>query len=547
MKRGPVISLAATTLPALLTTVSSEALASETAYGPGALPVPAPGRDKPASQPSVSPLVSLGDKCTELDVRPVDAAAPVGCVFGLTTLGVKFSLEKSSGPTKIAIDGFASRGSRGSLDMDRILQPRNIGLAEETTLFGVQSKAEFLDGAIAVENTMIWSRNWSSPQHEPSLLVPARLDTRSGYAQSHRISVKPIDRKKLSWSITLDYASASAEFLPRDVRNPYQIAAFAGSRTAIASKLKRGDVRFSAKTAGQTFPFGRAGTDSVGLGFKGIELTYKRRTSETAPFAVFAAIPVTQSLRRQFDIDANLYELAPAIAVDESFPAIMLPKMFRASFERGYIRQGANPLAGGLADAASAFHESSRHALDLMGMWETPLGDTLINYRRENRMGVTGTARDQRDTMLMATHSFRTGKFRVSLDATVMRSRTTSKSTSTSNSAFFGGSVRYELPGKLNFDMKIGRDYSTYDLDGGFLSNRDTSLRIEAGLDLSEAVRKVIGPGTKLRVDYRQRASRNSFAYGSEIGDFPGLLKGGTDFVRRSAFLVTFSMKLPRL
>lgn len=451
----------------------------------------------------------------------------MGCAFGRSALGIRYKLAREAGDLKIAAEGFAGRGSQGALDMDRLILGRS-NLAEETTLATARAKVELFSGRVAMETQLAWNREWDAEQ-DPNNFLSSRFDDRTGSASTYKFKVVPIAAQGVRWSVSLEQSRASKEFQPQHVRDTRFFGGIAGSNRLLSTRIDVGRNRLKASVSERSFLFGESDTAKIGISRIGIGLTYDARSTLVAPTEDFPELPLHISERERITVDLNLYEFKPLTAVSDNFLATLLPKVAALSIERGRSE------TAGIAETIST---KNRRSLDFFGMWETALGDTMINYRRDRERRPGSPSQQERDSMIMLTHSVGNGRLRVSGDAMILSTRSESGAGSFNRTVFFGGSLKYNLPEKVDFEMRIGRDETAFDLGQGLVTSRDSSTRIEAKLDLTQAIRSVLGPSSHLSVEYRQRASASRF----ELEILEGVFD--TDFAsrKRKALLVNFGM-----
>lgn len=484
---------------------------------------------EPADLPKpqqLEPLIIRDDACSIALPITEPGPGPLGCAFGNTAVGMNYSFRQEAEGHKIVIRALAARQSDGALSLDRLMFDQNPGMAEESSLTGFVADIDLFDGRIQLDSTWAWSNRWLSQQAASTLFLD-RMQRGRGTAQSHKITVVPIDRSGLRWSLTADYARADDDYFTGRLSSKLQISAFAGSRFGIASSLSVDKWRLKASVARQNSLFARTETRKLKVSRGGISVNIADQFSETSPTVDYPYLPLAQSAKKSVGLEFDLNTILPTLAIDSSFPAILIPKYSTITFEE----RSTSLIEIGL--------EYRRRSFDIMGMWDSELGDTFVNYRVDRKRPLVGASRPSDDAMLYVSHSVRRGNWRFGLDTTTTSSRSGAEF---SDSMSLGGSVRYSRSKGPDFQLRVGRDNSAYDLGPGAISSRDTGLQISAMLDMTQWLRnRFERDDMHLTFEYRHRMRENQFDF--EL--LEGLIESERDRLARHGFLMSFGMKLP--
>ncbi|WP_284125832.1 hypothetical protein [Parerythrobacter aestuarii] len=461
-------------------------------------------------------------------------ASALGCAFEDTTLGFKLAdtIELAGGG--IGIEASFARGTSGAFALDHIMRGYRAGMNAEATLAAIGLDAKLLDGRLEWESRISWSREWEVPVAD-SPIRPLRLSEDTGAASEHRIKATLIDSPGVTWSVEGKYSTADAGYRPFYVSLPDRLFATEGETTRLDTRLAIDgwNLRAGFSTIDNTFLSSRRNALSVSKG--GITARWTERRGQSSWTGHDQSGRWTETASRTYGLDVSTFELAPMLAMaDEGF-ASLLPKTLTLELETKTIDRfdGGN---------ASGYRSKGVSAL---GLWTTPIGDTIISFRNDRAKGSDrfGRSTDGSETFLLVSHTLYLGDWSVDLDYISNReaSRSLRALRDGSNVGSFGVGARYARKGMPTIDLRIGRDTMDISSAEGALQLHDRSLRAEAEVNFTPWLqRKLDRTDMELRLSMRWDFDNSGY----ELALFDEIIDSEFEATQGRGALLTFVMQL---
>jgi hypothetical protein len=306
--------------------------------------------------------------------------------------------------------------------------------------------------------------------------------------------------------------------------------ALPGTRLVLASDVRADKFRLRGSLDRTRTSFGETKGQRVGVTFDGISLTLVDRASRTNADqrrSLLQNQTDSHGIYADFDLNSVRDELLPQSA---KLGALM-PVSFSINLQSARSRTEVPGLS----------QSYKRSSFEATAGWETPLGDTDVDYMSQRRIGLTGGVQGRTDQYLQLSHSVRWHDWQFGADAMLSTGSSVGARGSKDKTLSWGGSVSYFVADGPEFSLQVGQDKIASQLnDDSYLSTERYSS-ITGSLDLSRYLQRRFGrKDLHLRLDYRRALNVDN----SSLSTFGEAVQRLIDRYDRSGLLVSFSMNL---
>lgn len=517
-----------------LALVPGAALASEEEV---VLPLGSSAPNSKAESLELLPVVRSDGACRIGSSAERGIGDPIGCAFDDTTLGLTVASSLQGETSAVALKSAFARRSDAGFTLDRQFNDYMPGTSGETMLATAGLEVDLLDGQVKLASELGWSQSWRTPIAN-STLQPIRVDQRSGTAQAHKLDIALVDEPKRKWSVEANYRNSAGEYRPVSMGLPMQLFGSSGAELGVATRGKLADWTVSGSWRSSRNDYFASERWKASVGYSGISLQIKRDRSETQNTAsdLFVISP-SSSARTQVSVDVIPMSILPQLALAQDGWGAFVPLTFSAGL--GW-RERQRYSSGELLSFAGS-------SLSLMGVWSSPIGDTLVTFDRESQKAGAGnfSTQSQADQTVLVDHSFSTGNWTLGGNMMLTRSRSDAAeglATRDSNDMlFFGVSASYREKNGTEFAVSIGRDAMTFDNDGGSLRFTDRTTRLEAWIDLSKMLHSRLDRDD---IHLRLEARVDLGGSGYEFRFLDEIIDSEFETLASQGVLLTFGMKL---
>jgi hypothetical protein len=471
-----------------------------------------------------SSRLGCGERTTMLT-----AASGTQCAFDNATRGARFSARHELGSASLEAYGAVGSSTIGAFAPEQLLLAPQHRTSEATNFFMLGLKGNALDGRLKV------SAEFASTERVVDMLkaedwATADITSRRDSSASVSLDTTLADRPGLKWSLTGEYRSAIDGYSTGRSRQIFSQVAVAGSRLALSSRARIGQLGVSAGVEQNRTPFGQSASKRFGIDFWGLALGLRSRTFRANPWEASTLLE-SQTSSQVANIDVDTTQLASSLLPDLTSLPFIVPTNISVSHRSAETH---NRFDTGL-------QRYRRSSLGIDGGWETPIGETDLSYWRDRRTALTDAVSDQSSETAQISHMVRRGHWRFGLDASVARMSGGSSGGYSDSSLSFGQSVAYSAPGGPEFRLHLGQDRSAMRQDDDSFVMDDSYSSITASLDLSRYLQQRFErPDLRLTLDYRKAVDRSE----SEMSLYEETIDRWVDDDRREGVLVSFGMKL---
>ena len=451
------------------------------------------------------------------------------CAFDNATRGARFSALHDLGSASLEAYGAVGSSMIGAFTPEQLLLAPEHRSSETTNFFMLGLKGNALDGRLKV------SAEFASTERVVDMLkaqdwTAADLTSRRDHSASVRLDATLADRPGLKWSLTGEYRSASDGYSVGRSNELFPHVAIPGSRLALSSRARVGQLGLSAGVEQTRTPFGQSASKRMGVDFWGLSLALRARTFRANPWEASTLLK-SETSSQVANIDIDIPQLASSLLPDVASLPFIVPTTVSVSHRSA---ETENRFESGV-------QRYRRSSFGIDGGWETPIGETSLGYWRDRRTGLTDGVADQSSETIQVSHLVRRGHWRFGLDASVSRMGGDSGSGYSDRSLSFGQSVAYSAPGGPELRLHLGQDRSAMRQNDDSYVLADSYSSITASLDLSRYLQQRFErPDLRLTVDYRKAVDRSE----SEMSLYEDVIDRWSDNDRREGFLVSFGMKL---
>ncbi|MEO5578328.1 MAG: hypothetical protein ABIR25_04670 [Sphingomicrobium sp.] len=412
--------------------------------------------------------------------------------------------------------------SANTLTADRLLASDTRRLGNDHRVMIAGMTARLLDDRLTLTTQMGLS--------DFSDRSSGRVEQRAGSAHMVRLEAKLADNERLRWSVAGEMSDVSDDFFIGQAFADGASLALPGRRLALSSTLNWQRARFTAAIDDYQSRFGTFASGRVGVSRNGLTLSVRTMHGEFG-----AGEGSSQYLSRtdsnSATLEFDLATMAPALAMDESLPAALLPRYAMIALRRGSSESR-------FAGSAERFE---RQGIELNATWETPIGETTLGYWRDRRVGATADLGRRDEQMVQMAHMVRLGGWRFGVDATVAANRSTRGSGLDDRNVAFGGSIAYQSRNGPRLMVQLSQDRGRMESDDlSFLTAR-RGQQASASLDLTNYLRQRFErDDLRLKIDYRKQLDRSTTA----VSAYQQLVDRWSDGFSGEGLLVSFGMKL---
>lgn len=451
------------------------------------------------------------------------------CAFDTASRGARMSATENFDRGTIEVYATYAKTTTGAHTPDQLLTARQHRRNDSSEFFLVGLKGSAFDNRLKFTGEFartkrlvehLLARHWNL----------AGDDADSGASTAIRVDAMLADRPGLNWSLTAEYRSVNDDYSVGRSPDLFRYYGSPGTRMALSSAVRVGDVRLNARVEQTATPFGALSSRKAGIDLDGVSLRLISRKSRARPIlGSTLQSSRTSSESAYLDLDPNL--LAASLLPELPELPFVIPTSISLSYRRGETKN----------DFGTSEERFRRTSFGLDGMWESPIGETSLSFWRDRREGVTAGTGSRLSETFQIDHGIRWGRWRFSADASLSRDSGDGPNAYGERSWSFGQSIAYSAPNGPEFRLQLGQDRGAMRmLDDSFIS-ADRYSRITASLDLSRYLQtRFERSDLKLTVDYRKTIDRTDgeFMLGEEIID------RWIDADRREGLLISFGMKL---
>lgn len=351
----------------------------------------------------------------------------------------------------------------------------------------------------------------------------------SGTSAKIRVEARLISAPRHSWSVTAEMRSVTDDYQVGRSGVLARYAAMPGTRLALSSKARVGELGITAGLEQLSTPYSRSSSRKAGLDVHGISLRLVSRDASLKPLEGSSLLgSATRTTSTYLDVDSNM--LAMSLLPDLDQLPFLVPSMVSLSLRTGETENRF----------ATSTDRYGRSSLGIDGTWETPIGETLLSYWRDGRIGLTSGTQSRSTEMMQVSHFVSRGNWRFGVDASLLRGSGEGSSGYDEQSWSFGQSIAYSAPAGPELRLALGQDRGRMRLRDDSLAMFDNYSSVTASLDLSRYLQKRFErPDLRLTVDYRKAVERTD-----ETSLYGELVERWVDGDRREGLLLSFGMKL---
>ncbi len=451
------------------------------------------------------------------------------CAFDTATRGASMTARHDLGSGSVEAYATMARTTTGAFTPDRLLAAPEQRATEATDFVMLGVKAAALD------NRLKLTAEFARTEHVVDALIErdwALADRTSDGGTSALLKLEAVlaDRPGLKWTLAGEYRTVSDHYAAGAAPELVRYFAMPGTRLALSSRGRIGDLALSAGIERIDSPFGVSASRKATADFQGLSLTLRSRASSSRPIEGISLLDSTTRRREAY------LDLDPRALAGWLFPALVdLPALVPASVGIS-IRSGETENRDG-----ESVRRYGRASFGVDGSWETPIGETSVSFWRDRRIGQTDGARSSASDSLQLAHSVRHGHWRFGLDATLTRSRGDGANGFAERGLSFGQSVAYSAPNGPELRLQLGQDRGTMRMADDSFASSDRASSITASLDLSRYLQaRFERPDLRLTLDYRKALERSDM----EMSLYDELVERWVDGYRREGLLVSFGMNL---
>lgn len=471
---------------------------------------------------AIEPILRTGSECGARQAVRAPLSGTLACPYAANSQGIAMApqFDLPDGRIRFTL-GFA-RGTDGALSLGRQLQRTNPARQREATLAILGTEANLFGGRLEFGSTIGWSRSWER-DIVPSPAFQNHLREEAGFSQRHTLKALILDRPDLRWRAEGTLARAGEDFRTDSIYWNSTPLMGQGNETSLSTRLTMGEFDLRASYADRGNFLSQGISRKLSLGYSGISLGYLQRSGRTIPNDMYP-VALSQSRSETTSLEIDLFSLAPMIAMGDSGWASLLPKQFTLSRTRRDVTRPGNALRP----------QTSRTGIGLFGMWDTPLGDTLVDFSQDRLADGFGNP-IERTSQLLVSQGFSINSWRISLDMLSMRTRAADHDDDAT--LYYGASLARKFASGAKVKLEFGRDSLSF---GGIESDfalRDKSHKVKFELDLSAPLqRKLENSSAFLTLAAQWRLNRSDY----QLRFLDELIDSGTDGFARQGVLATF-------
>lgn len=449
------------------------------------------------------------------------------CAFDSTTRGARITERHEFDGGEIIAYATVARSVSGYWTPEQLLTPEGHRESSDTNFFLVGFKGQAFDNRLKLTTELSWTDSVVARIRETDWRP--QDESLHGSSARVRMDLKLVDSPQASWSVSGEYRAVSDEYVAPRSQALMQAGAIPGSKLALATTGRIGTIRLSAALDQVGGPFGSSLTRRADIDVNGIFLRLSQRRSHLEDFNGMAFDSRTRSRGANLDLDLDqiAMSLLPALGERPHFMPSTLSLSYRESETESRSLATSN--------------RYRRASLGVDALWDTPLGETSLNYWQDRKTGLSEGALSSRSSSIQLGHSFRRGNWRFGADAALSRYESDGVGTSRERSFSFGQSIAYSTPGGPEFRLSMSQDRGQTQTGGDAYLSDDRYSTITASLDLSRYLQERFErPDLRLTLDYRKAAERS----GGEMFLEDELIDRWVEGDHREGFLISFGLKL---
>lgn len=451
------------------------------------------------------------------------------CAFDSATRGARFSARHDLGAASLEAYGAFATSTVGAFTPEQLLLAPRLRAHETANFFMLGVKGNALEGRLKVSAEFVSTQRVVDMLQARDWAVSNDTSTTDSSA-SIRMDATLADRPGFKWSLTGEYRSASDGYSIGRSLALFPHVAIPGSRLALSSKARIGQLGLSAGVEQTRTAFGQSATRKIGADWAGLSLGLRSRITRADPWES-STLLASETRSETANLDVDTAQLAALLLPDLANLPFLVPTNLNLSYRSAETG----------SEYQSGLQHYGRTSFGVDGSWETPIGETQFSYWRDRRTGLTEGVADRLSETMQISHAVRRGHWRFGLDASMSRTSGDSDSAYSDRSLSFGQSIAYSAPDGPEFRLHLGQDRSAMRQDGDGFAMDDSYSSITASLDLSRYLQQRFErPDLRLTLDYRKAVDRSE----SEMSLYDELIERWTDSDRREGFLVSFGMKL---
>ena len=504
----------------------------------GTLSVGGSGSARAADAPLIPVERQVGPATVELidsnrlGCAPAFAAAEssgnVQCAFDTATRGARITARQDWDKGSIEAYATMAHATAGAITPDRLLAAPRDRFTESTDFMLVGLKGSAFDGRIKFTSEFASTKRVVDDLIRRDWTLADGVD--SGTSALVRAEAKLVDKPRLKWSMTAEMRSTSDDYAVGRFDALSRYAAMPGTRLAISTKARVGEISLSAGLEQLRTPYGESASRKAGVELHGVSLRVASRDSSARPFEGSSLLDSsTHTASAYVDLDTNM--LASSLLPNMGDLPFLVPSMVNLSYR-------SSETENRLTTVDERFARSS---LGIDGTWETPIGETVLSYWRDNRIGLSSGSQSRSSETMQLSHYVRRGNWRFGLDAALTRGNGDGSRGYGERSWSFGQSVAYVRPNGPEFRLSLGQDRDQLRMTDASYASSDSYSQITASLDLSRYLQKRFErPDLRLTLDYRKALARSD----TEMSLFDEMVERWVEGDRREGLLMSFGMKL---
>ena len=451
------------------------------------------------------------------------------CAFDVATKGARVTALQDFKSGTFEAYATIARTSTGAFTPDQLLLAPERRSNQSTEFFLAGFKGSAFDQRLKVTAEFARSEQVVDYLRDQD---PAQADwtEQSGSSALVRIEAILARQPGFKWTLNGEYRTASKAFSVGTSNELRRHFAMPGTRFALTSKARLGELGLSAGLDQQRTPFDSSSTRKAAFDFAGIGLTLRSRASEVNPVDGSSLLDSsTRSESVYLDLDSHL--IADRFLPNVGRLPLFVPAMINVSLRSSETHNRYE----------SGDHRYRRSSLGVDASWETPIGETSLGYWRDFRRGLTEDTADRLSETFQASHAVRRGNWRFGLDAALSTHSGEGTNGFRDKALSFGQSVAYSAPGGPEFRLLLGQDRASIrQIDESYVST-DSYSSVTASLDLSAYLQERFErPDLRLTLDYRKALESSE----AEMHLYDELVERWTDDYRREGVLLSFGMKL---
>ena len=458
-----------------------------------------------------------------------NGAIDTQCAFDSAARGARFTTRQDVGKAEIHAYATLVRAVDGPFTPDQLLTAPERRSAEATSLLLVGLKGSAFDDRLKVTTEFtrtsriasdLLDRDWTRSDHASGGGASALL----------RFDAKLVSTPRFSWSLNGQYRSVGEDFSVGRSPELARYFAMPGTRLSLSTAARTGPMRLTAGIEQRRSPFGRSTSLKTGIEVDGISLRWASRDTRREPADGSTLLASRTRIDSAF-IDVDSHMLAASLLPQLGELPFLVPATISMTVRSGETERRTEA-------AAERYRHSS---LGLDGTWATPLGETILSYWRDSRIGLDAGSQTRSTEVLQASHFVRRGNWTFGLDAAVTRSIGDGLAGYREAGTSFGQSVAYSTPGGPEFRLQLGQDRGAMHAPDDSFAFSDNYSAVTATLDLSRYLQKRFErDDLKLTIDYRRALERSE----SETVLDDELVERWIYGDRREGLLMSFGMKL---